>query len=171
MIVAIYVAHLSGADVINGSWTLPYIVEPFYDTLTHFIHSGRNKKGGVALFASGNGRHKPINSVCGIDGVLCVGAANNNGNITPYTRRAKTLDLLAPSPLPSLHVKQPYYRRSGGTSSSTAFVSGVAALLISVNPKIRGDMVHSILVESTKRLAGYPLIQPYKVIRKGLDLE
>lgn len=158
------------ADVLNNSWGFGITNQdaPGFDAIIQAINNartfGRNNLGSIVIFASGN-FHSNFNGVtfpANVDGVITVGAISRNGNIWNYSSRGVEMDLVAPSGDVNLNGDLSttdrmgakgyevgnYTERFGGTSAAAPQVSGVAALMLSVNPNLTEAQVVSILRSS-----------------------
>lgn len=96
-------ARIHSADVLSNSWGGEHdINDPPFITLREAIEeamsSGRNGKGCVVVFASGNdGADYIKNTMATIDGVITVGASNINDFRASYSNFGPELDVVAPS--------------------------------------------------------------------------
>jgi thermitase len=155
-------AWQNGADIINNSWgdqggsyynnIHSALLE---DAINNAITNGRNGLGCIVVFASGN--YSPV-----IDypayyrpEILCVGSTNNVGNKSTYSGYGTSLDVVAPgenilSTLPNNETGL-----MSGTSMATPYVSGVAALLLSVNPTLTGQRVRDIIESTCTKIGSY----------------
>ena len=151
------------ADVLSCSWG----GENPSNDITAAIDSartfGRNGKGTVVVFSSGN-YFPDVTDVLypgRVNGVITVGAINNQGAIWNYSQRGTSMDLVAPSGnVGSGDVRTTdrmgtlgessgnYMDNFGGTSAACPQVSGVAALVLSVNPDLTETQVLSILQQT-----------------------
>lgn len=150
-------------DVLSNSWTYNTTsqsqsgFDAIIQAITNARTNGRGGKGSVVVFSSGNdyeGVHFPAN----VDGVITVGAIDNNGNLWSYSNTGSSMDLVTPSSdgfsagirttdrMGSAGYSSGNYTTSfGGTSAACPQVSGVAALLLSVNPNLTESQVTNIL--------------------------
>lgn len=161
------------ADVISNSWgynttssgDIPYADEIIY-AISNARTQGRNNKGSVVVFASGNFNQSfsGVTFPANVSGVIAVGAIDNNGNIWNYSSRGSEMDLVAPSGglqgnivttdrmdngVPILGYESGnYYYAFNGTSAACPQVSGVAALMLSVNPNLTETQVRTILQQT-----------------------
>ena len=168
-----------GADILSCSWGHEEDVS-IINSLNDAMTNGREGKGCIIVASSGNFYHKGIYSAgfpANLQGVICVGAINREGNIWNYSQRGYAMDLVAPSgngdsssdivttdrmgnlgynpnaqsnatELPNRN----YTQRFGGTSAACPQVAGVAALMLSANPNLTTSQVREILRSTAKDL-------------------
>lgn len=156
-------ARTKGASIINNSWGdqggMYYdemhsaILE---DAINTAITTGRNGKGMIVVFASGN---KNIATAdypgnCNSD-ILVVGSINSSGNRSYFSSYGNCLDIVAPGSdiLSTLPNNKIGYK--SGTSMAAPHVAGIAALLLSVNPNLTGKQVVNIIEKSAHKLPSY----------------
>ena len=99
----------------------------------------------LVVAAAANDRKNVPTYPCSYEGVLCVGAITNTGQMAIYSNYGGIVDLLAPgdgiiSTYPKADESQ-YLRINGyemlsGTSQAAPMISGIAAALKSINPNI-----------------------------------
>lgn len=191
-----------GADVLSNSWgygTSNSELIPSADAIISAINRarimGRNGKGSVVVFASGNSSQN-VNGVCfpgNVQGVLTVGAIDRNGNIQSYSKRGSEMDVVAPSGNCNLqgdvattdrmgikgYETGNYTLRFGGTSAACPQVSGVVALMLSENPNLTEVQIKNILHNTAKDLGvngfdftyGYGLVDAYAAVQKAKDMD
>jgi serine protease len=183
------------ADIISNSWYYTNGAPTGFDVLTTAVTNamtlGRDGKGCVVIFISGN--HKPFRDVSypgNITGVITVGAVDNMGALWNYSDRGPSLDLVAPSgdwPIGNVRTLDRmgsagndagnYTSTFGATSAAAPQVSGVAALMLSLNPNLTYAQVRSILqTTATDRGAagfdnsyGYGLLNSCAAIAKTVS--
>jgi subtilisin family serine protease len=147
-----------GAKVINVSFT--GVDSPAVEAAGNYAAS----KGALLVYAAGNrGLYRSLESYPDYKNVFAVGASNRDDNRWKYWRAEDDwggsnygpfIDIMAPGHelysttiyselLPDLR-----YRVGSGTSYATPVVSGVAALVFSVNPNFTPAQVRSILTRS-----------------------
>ncbi len=122
---------------------------------------------------------------CIEDHVICVGALNNDATTKiGYSNFGDAVDIFAPTNIPVM--AQPASSDSnpagpaspvsfGGTSASTPFVAGVAAMIKAINPDLNNDQVAAILRDTAH--AGAPPVtrhlDAYAAVRRaaqGIDI-
>lgn len=155
------------ADVINCSWG-DHGGESFAalhstileDAIEDALYNGRNGKGCIVVFASGNlgeenlpidypGYFTPEN--------LVVGAI---GHIPTYGRAffssyGSSLDVMAPGQNINLLDRFDEYAFAYGTSLAAPYVSGIAALILSINPNLTRETVTNIIESTAQKVGGY----------------
>ncbi len=167
-----------GADIINCSWGIEgggsdIIKEKIIDLATN----GRNGKGTIIVFASGNDNESIGNTLANIDEVISVGATNKDNLRTDYSNFGQNLDILAPGgeylgittldPMGSLGksslnfdyaLYNDYDAGFTGTSASAPIVSGVIALMLEKNPNLTRVEVESLLRSTADKIGEDPYI-------------
>lgn len=165
-------AWQNGAEVINCSWgdsngtyyTTFHPTNPAYstlieDALTSALTLGRNGKGCVIIFASGNygGIDYPGNFD---DRIITVGAINQTGQraIFPPNQQSAygvKLDVVAPGKdILSTSLDNSTIPLNG-TSMAAPHVSGIAALILSINPCLTREQVTNIIEQTSQKMGGY----------------
>ena len=157
---AISYAKNNGADVMSNSWgysSCSFSVDALNTALADAKNNGRNGKGCVIVFASGNDYSSCVSYPGNNDNVIAVGAITNTGNRSSYSNQGNKLDISAPSNGGTASVYTTdrqgsagyangnYTSTFGGTSAACPLVSGVAALVLSVNGNLTSAQVQSIL--------------------------
>ena len=143
----------------------------FNAAITSGLITGRQGKGSIYVFAGGNGGCYLINEKtgkCQVDnsnfdgyvnqrGIVTVCAVDNNGMSPWYGEPGATLTVCAPSSgsnpvgVTTTAINGSYESSFSGTSASTPMVSGVIALMLSVNPALTWRDVRIILAQSARR--------------------
>lgn len=153
-------AYQHGVDIISNSWhrrTKSTAIEEAIDSAFNY---GREGKGCVIVFASGNydedfdeNRNVSFPANCN-DTILAVGAINKYGVRWVNSNYGQKLDLVAPgvdiiSTLPCNS-----FGEKTGTSMACPHVAGVAALILERNPELTVTEVNSIICSQAKKIPG-----------------
>ena len=155
----------NGADVINCSWSYvrPVISQLLEESIDSAIVKGRNGKGAILVFGSGNNYIDSIVAYpSNISNVLSVGSINSAGQRSSFSDCGIGLSVVAPGEhillstfKDSDDVRTYYVDYDNGTSFAAPHVSGVAALMLSVNPDLTGQQVRDIIESTAQKLDGY----------------
>lgn len=149
-------AYEVGADVISCSWGNISQNSLLEDAIHNAFTLGRNGKGCVVVFATGNGAPGatgiayPAN--CN-DTILAVGSIKRNGMRATSSQYGPGLDLVAPG---DSIVSTTQTHGTGvmyGTSMACPHVAGVAALILQRNPELTVTQVNSIICRNAKKLS------------------
>ena len=117
---------------------------------------------------------------CIEDHVICVGALNNDATTKIGYSNFGRVSIFAPTNIPVMsqpasndsNPNGPAAPRSfGGTSASTPFVAGVAAMMKAVNPNLNSDQVNQILQDTAHR-GSVPVdfyIDTYAAVRRAAE--
>ncbi|MBQ4837782.1 S8 family peptidase [Pseudoalteromonas luteoviolacea] len=128
MILAFSISLKMNVDIINSSWTLPFVSQ----LLSEVIEQGLNH-GGVAYVVVSAGNHGKDacigNKLSEVKGVTTVGALSGDGTLAPFSNFGRCVDLYAPATL-SLKKKNTSFIASG-TSTAAALVTGELSYLLS----------------------------------------
>ena len=159
------------ADVLSCSWGGGIVSTYIENAIDSAKTYGRNGKGCVLVFASGN-NYPYISNVAfpaNYNDVIAVGAINKNGNIWNYSQRGSALSLVAPSGDVDLkgdvvtidrmgsngYNSGNYMTNFGGTSAACPQVAGVAALILSVRPDLTQEQVRQVIESTCTKLPDY----------------
>ena len=174
----------NGADIISCSWGT---TDPNFslgsiksEAISRAATKGRNGKGCIILFATGNDDLDFVNFYAAHPDVIAVGASTSQDDYASYSNRGREVSVVAPSngdwPILAARAswdegiswetgvykfyrdgndRGPLYKHFGGTSSSTPLVAGVCALILSANPGLTAREVKDIL-QSTADKIGPP---------------
>lgn len=163
-------AWQNGAAVINNSWgdqggdffdqLHSSILE---DAIINAMTQGRNGKGTVVVFAAGNhgGSGPNIDYPANFhEDILVVGSIDPTGNRSTFvfglaSGYGPQLDVVAPgSDILSTTNDNTTETRSG-TSMAAPHVTGIVALVLSINPNLSACQVRSIIEGTSKKIGNY----------------
>jgi subtilisin family serine protease len=156
-------AWKNGADVINNSWSFsePFpLIDRAIDSALTF---GRNGKGAVVVFVSGNNDTSVVNHPARSDNrIIVVGAmtkcgtraTHNSCNVAYWgSNYGDALDVVAPGvEIPTTGLYGSHNNTFERTSSATPHVSAVAALILSINPSLTQGEVASIIKTTAQKV-------------------
>ncbi|MBR4511798.1 MAG: S8 family peptidase [Bacteroidales bacterium] len=148
---------ISEVSAINSSLAAPLLESAIYNAL----RNGRNGKGCVVVFSSGN-------IITGVDespdilypayindSILVVGAIDSNMVKASFSKYGSKLDVVAPGvSILSTHNNNGYATWDG-TSMAAPHVSGIAGLILSVNPNLTEQQVRDIIESTAQKVGNY----------------
>lgn len=180
----------SRADILSCSWGGGAYSQDIVNAIDTARIFGRNGKGCVVVFASGNNGQNYVSFPACTNGVVAVGAIDNTGSIWYYSQRGPELGLVAPSGdgdstsdivttdrMGNLGYQTSgdwnYYDHFSGTSAACPQVAGVAALILSMRPDLTESVVRNILYSTARDLGvtgrdetyGYGLVDAYAALK------
>ncbi|KZN54814.1 hypothetical protein N474_17235 [Pseudoalteromonas luteoviolacea CPMOR-2] len=127
MILAFSVSQKMKVDVINSSWTLPFVSQLLADVIRDGLDYG-----GVSYVVVSAGNHAEdacvANKLSEIEGVTTVGALSQDGTMASYSNYGRCVDLYAPANF--LPQKHRTHIVQSGTSSAAAMVTGEISYLL-----------------------------------------
>lgn len=148
-------AYNRNVDVVNMSFHYAPS-QALTDAMNDLANNGRNRKGCVLIAASGNnGYTQNINFPASSLDVLSVGGIDLYGRKAGYSNTSELLDVVAGSDQISTTDINGLYTMDAGTSFSCPQVSGIAALVLSVNPDLTSREVFDIIRSTCKKLPKY----------------
>ena len=129
---SLYLSADSGADVVNMSLGGYEKLESEEKAVKYAVN-----KGCILVAAAGNEGNDAEYSgkkcyPASYDGVISVGSVDENGNSCIFSQHNESVDIAAPGSRLSLLSTGSGYTTDSGTSFSSAYISGVAALVLSV---------------------------------------
>lgn len=183
-------------DVISCSWGNEDLKSSLItDAIELYaLNWGRNGKGTVVVFSSGNNYGSIVFPANCADGILCVGASDDDGYKCGFSNYGPQLDIMAPGTrIPTTSINYPiggttYNYSFQGTSAACPHVAAVAALVLSANPNLTNIEVNDI-IESTaikpstykfttkadrkngswNQYMGYGIVDAYAAVKKAID--
>ena len=162
----------NGASVISNSWRSSVQYAVIDDAINNAAMYGRNDKGCVIVFASGNDYNSTVSYPARLDNVIAVGSINSSGIRADFSNYGTALDLVAPGVNISTtdrqgnngyntysstndYTNRDYTKNFSGTSAACPLVAGIAALVLSVNPNLTGRQVRDIIESTAQKVGGY----------------
>lgn len=180
------------ADVLSCSWRLSHRSTLVANAIKEAVTKGRNGKGCVVAFASGNSAltENGLAFPASMEEVISVGAVDKTGAPWYYSQRGEGLCLVAPSGNIDLqgdivttdrmgdsgYNPGNYTEKFGGTSAACPQVAGVSALLLSIRPDLTAAEVKDVLQRTATDLGttgydttyGYGLLNAYEAVKDVL---
>jgi len=148
---AIYDAVAAGADVINLSFGT---ADKIHSKVLDEAVRSAEKRGAVVVAAAGNDGSSSAHYPAAMSGVISVAAqAEDSSDLADFSTRGKWVDLAAPgervvSTLPC------GFGAWSGTSMAAPFVSGGAAVIIGLRPKIKPTDVVKAIGDGSDKVRG-----------------
>ncbi|RME88918.1 MAG: peptidase S8 [Planctomycetota bacterium] len=139
-----------GAKIINLSLGAP-VDSPILHQAVQYAYN----KGVVLIGAAGNDMAHLERYPAAYPEVLSVASVGPDGNLGLVTNISPNVDLAAPGEYIWSTIPGNLYALTEGTSSSAAFVSGMAALLLSQNPNLTNREIYTILKSSTRPIPAF----------------
>lgn len=152
------------ADIISCSWGGP-TNSLITDAIRYNAGWGRNGKGAVVVFASGNENSSSVSFPANChSSVIAVGAIGQNGRRLNFSNYGTELDIVAPGEyIPTTDLlygygyesSSDYTMKFNGTSAACPQVAAVAALILSVNKNLTAQEVKDIIEKTAKKVGSY----------------
>ncbi len=148
-------AWQNGADIISNSWGSSVQYQVIDDAINNAILNGRNGKGTLIVFATGN-NNSNVSYPANINtNIIAVGALTSSGSRSSFSNFGTQLDVVAPGSNILSTVLNNGIGNKDGTSMATPHVAGVCALVLSANPCLTGQQVRDIIEQTSQKVGGY----------------
>lgn len=171
-------AYQNGADILSNSWGGGSPSSAITNAINNAVNFGRNGKGCLVLFSSGN-HNTDVAYPATLSNVVAVGATNmfdeRKSPATAYhdecwyndchggSNFGAEIDVVAPGVFvyttdisgSAGYSSGDYKSNFNGTSSACPQVAGIAALVLSLNPNFTQTQVREILETTTDKIGGY----------------
>ena len=160
-----------GADIINCSWGTYDVSESVKEVIQDLATNGREGKGIIIIFATGNDGQDMGNDESAIPEVIAVGSSDKENLRAWYSNYGEYIDVLAPGGNLDLGITtlddmgengiatldDDYLLANDensfvGTSASAPIVSGVIALMLEKNPNMTRDEVAKALHDKSDKI-------------------
>jgi len=158
-------AWQNGADVINNSWgdqggsfygqLHSSVLE---NAIINAMTNGRNGNGTLVVFASGNQSPAIDYPASFHNDILCVGAITSSGSRSPFSGHGNELDVVAPGSNILSTIPNQNTASWNGTSMAAPHVTGIIALILSVNPDLALQDVSNIIESTAQKVGGYSYV-------------
>ncbi|MDS0528039.1 S8 family serine peptidase [Clostridium sp. SHJSY1] len=172
---AINYANKMGAKISNNSWGGTVYSQALYDAVSNY--------GGLFIAAAGN--LGTDNDSAGtypasfnLPNIISVASVDNRGSLSSFSNYgASSVDVAAPGE--DIYSTEPYntYGYESGTSMATPHVSGIAALLLSVNPSNTTANIKDSITKSVVKLSNLNgkvatggMVNAYEAIKKNIPV-
>ena len=156
---ALHFAIDNGAKIINYSGGGPEYSEAEFQAMKK-----AERKGVLIVAAAGNDHHDTDISINhyfpaayklkGLKNIITVASVDQNGKLLPSSNWGlKTVDVAAPGDAILSTIPSGLHGKMTGTSQATAFVSGIAALILSKQPSLSPEQIKKVILSNTDYLA------------------
>jgi len=164
---ALEYANKENVDIINNSWGTGDISPVVQEKIDDMAINGRDGKGIIFVFASGNSGKENNSDESMIKSVIGVGASDEENLRAIYSNFGNGLDVVAPGGYnlgiattydsnDSNHIsdfmKAEDYDKFQGTSASSPIVTGAIALLLEKNPNLTRVQIQEILNKNSDKI-------------------
>jgi len=169
-----------GADIINCSWGTYDVSESVKEVIQDLATNGRDGKGVIIVFATGNDAQDMRNDESSIPEVIAVGSSDKENLRAWYSNYGEHIDVLAPGGDLDLGIttlddmgengiatlNDDYLLAKDeeslvGTSASAPIVSGVIALMLEKNPNLTRDEVEKALHDKSDKIGNLDYVNGF----------
>ena len=148
-------AWQNGADIISNSWGSAVQYDVIDDAIENALTNGRDGKGTIVVFATGNDFGNVAYPANSNPNILAVGSVTSTGVRSGFSNFGNELDVVAPGSDILSTITGNGTDTFSGTSMATPHVSGIAALILSVNPDLTAQDVNNIIESTAQKITGY----------------
>mgnify|MGYP000238539291 CR=1 FL=1 len=148
-------AWQNGADIISNSWGSAVQYDVIDDAIENALENGRDGKGCVIVFATGNDFGSVAYPANSNPNILAVGSITSTGVRSGFSNFGNELDVVAPGSGILSTITGNSIDTIDGTSMATPHVAGIAALVLSINPDLSAEDVNDIIERSAQKVGGY----------------
>jgi thermitase len=135
-----------------------------------------NRLGAIVVVAAGNeGKNAKNTAPANVQGVITVSAVDDQNKKAVFSNSVEDLKMGVAAPGVNIYstIPQNKYIQYNGTSMATPYVSGLVALMKSIQPDLKTSEVYKILSETgtdtdNRRKTG-PFIQPFEAFKAVVD--
>lgn len=153
-------AYRRGADVVSCSFSSTNVAASVSDAINTLTTNGRNGRGSVVVFSTGNDGSSTVSPYCNLPNVISVGNLEITGNRRFSSNYGSNLKVMAPGAGTYTTYPSGSYGTFGGTSAACPHVASVAALILSLKPNLSQKDVASAIYSSCTKLPGYQYPSP-----------
>jgi len=168
-----------GADIINCSWGTYDVSEAVKEVIQELAMNGRDGKGIIIVFATGNDAQDMGNDESAIPEVIAVSATDKDNLRAWYSNYGENLDVVAPGGFDIGITTLDAMGENGvgtlnddyllandensfiGTSASAPIVSGVIALMLEKNPNITRIEVEKALQNQSDKIGNLDYVDGF----------
>ncbi len=170
---ALSFAQKENVDIINASWGTGDVSPIVKEKIDSMAINGRNGKGVVFVFSSGNRGKDAKNDESMLDSVIGVGSSDEENLRAIYSNFGKGLDIVAgggfslgittayPTHIdnhPKFYLQAEDYKKFQGTSASAPIVTGSIALMLEKNPNLTREEIQNILYKTADKIGNVEYI-------------
>lgn len=148
-------AWQNGADVINCSWHVNDSYSALLESaIISAMTNGRNGLGAVVVFSAGNDGATTLGYPAGFDDrILTVGSIGSTGIKSQFSNYGSKLDIVAPGERILSLLPNDILGLASGTSMAAPHVSGVVALMLSVNSALSREEIIRIIQQTSRKIS------------------